>query len=72
MIGEQHGLASKGVDALCELGQTLGINDLSIRIIVVVLEGGEATFMVEKDLYNRLGLEVYALEVTLCQLYDFD
>jgi hypothetical protein len=70
--GRNHGLTSKGVQALHELGQTLGINDLSIRIIMVVLEGGEATFMVEKNLYNRLGLKVYALELTLCKLYGFD
>jgi hypothetical protein len=74
MTGKNHGLTSKGIQGLHELGQMLGINDLTIRIIVVVLEGGEVTFVVEKFLYDRLGLnlKVYALEVTLRQLYDFD
>jgi hypothetical protein len=40
---------SKGVQALLELGHALGINDLSIRIIAVALEGGQVTCSVEKN-----------------------
>jgi hypothetical protein len=70
-IGEDHDLKPSGVQDLHELGKTLEIEGLSIRIIVAVLEGSNVTLLVEKDLYDRLGLKVYALEVTLDQLYDF-
>jgi len=70
MNGEGHGVVSKEVQALHELGKALEINGLSIRIIVVVLEGDKITLSVEKKLYDRLGLRAYFLEVTLCDLYN--
>jgi len=68
VIERECSLASQGVRALRALGRRLQINDLKIRIIVVVLGDGQVTFRVDGDLYDT-GIEVYALRVTENQLY---
>ena len=61
-----------GVTELCALGRNLRINDLKIRIIVVVLQDAQVTYKIKKTLFHALGgLEVYFLEVTEDQLYSF-
>ena len=67
----EHGLSPKGVRELVELGQRLHIENLKIRIIVVVYEDAQVAYKVEKRLFDALGLEVYVLQVTEHQLYDF-
>jgi hypothetical protein len=69
LTAEEHGLRSKEVSALCELGRRLKIDDLKIRIIVVAFGDAQVTFKVPKDLIQSLGCEMYALEVTEKQLY---
>jgi len=66
---EDHDLKPKGVDALNELGQRLGINNLKIRIIVVIFGGAQVTYKVPKGLIQSVGPDVYTLEVTEKQLY---
>ena len=68
---EVHGLRSKGVSALYEIGRRLKIDDLKIRIIAVVFGDAQVTFKVPKDLIQSLGCEMYALEVTEKQLYPY-
>ena len=48
--GHSWDLKPKGVRALHELGQRLQINDLKIRIIVVVFENDRVTYTVAKEL----------------------
>jgi hypothetical protein len=70
-VGTERVLASKGARELGKLGQRLQIDDLKIRIIVVGFEDARVTYKIEKDLFDDLGLEVYALQVTEDQLYRF-
>ena len=70
-VAAEHDLSPKGVRELVELGQRLHINNLKIRIIVVVYEDAEVTYKIEMGLFDRLGLEVYILQVTERQLYRF-
>ena len=68
-IADKHDLASTGVRALRDLGQRLQINDLKIRIIVVGVGDAPVIYKIEKDLFNSLRLQVYAIWVTESQLY---
>jgi hypothetical protein len=68
-ITEKHDFSPKGVTALRELGQRLRINNLKIRVIVVVFEGFEVVLNVEPTLFHSLDLQVYMLKVTENQLY---
>ena len=68
-VAGQHGLASKGIRAVRELGRQLQIDDLKIRIIVVVFRNFEADFEIKKELYDSWGLQVYVVQVTEDQLY---
>lgn len=68
-VAEEHGLASRGVYALRDLGETLQINGLKIRFIVVVFGDSKVTFTVDKKLYDDLGLEVWALGLTEKEIY---
>jgi hypothetical protein len=61
----------KGVIGLRDLGKELKINDLKIRIILVVLEAIQVSYKIKKRFFHELGLEVYVLQVTEDQLYDF-
>ena len=70
-IGKKHDLTSTGVRALRDLGQRLHIDNLKIRIVVVGFENAPVTYQVEKDLYDNLGLELYAIWVTETQLYPY-
>ena len=70
-VAAVHGLSPKGVRELVELGQRLHIENLKIRIIVVVYEDAQVTYKIEKRLFDALGLEVYVLQVTEHQLYGF-
>ena len=68
-VAEELDLASKDLYALRELGDTLQIDDLKIRVIMVVFESDQIAFTVNKGLYDDLGLEVYAIRVTEKQLF---
>jgi hypothetical protein len=70
-IGKKHDLTSTGVRALRDLGRQLHIDDLKIRIIVVGFEDAPITYQVEWDLYDNLGLELYAIWATETQLYPY-
>ena len=71
-VEKDHDLVEEGVKELCALGRRLQINDLKIRIIVVVLQNAQITYKIKKTLFHDLeGLEVYFLEVTEDQLYSF-
>ena len=70
-VAVEHDLAEKGVIWLRDLGQKLQINDLKIRIILVVLEDAQVSYKIKKHFFHELGLEVYVLQVTEDQLYSF-
>ena len=70
-VAVEHDLVEKGVIGLRDLGQKLQINDLKIRIILVVLEDIQVSYKIKKNFFHELGLEVYVLEVTEDQLYSF-
>jgi hypothetical protein len=59
----------KGANALYELGRRLQIDNLKIRIIMVVFEDAEVNLMIRKEVIHSLGLEVYAFTMTEHQLY---
>jgi len=68
--GKNHGLKPKGMHALRDLAQKLQVNDLKLRFVIVVPEDYQVTCLVEKGMYEDLGLEMYYLEVTENELYD--
>jgi hypothetical protein len=70
-VAVEHDLVEKGVIGLRDLGKELKINDLKIRIILVVLEAIQVSYKIKKRFFHELGLEVYVLQVTEDQLYDF-
>lgn len=68
-VADKHDLAPTGVKALRDLGRSLKIDGLKIRVIVVGFGDNQITYTIEKDLFNSLGLEVYAAWVSDKQLY---
>lgn len=70
-VAVEHDLAEEGIIGLRDLAQELEINDLKIRIILVVLEDAQVSFKIKKGFFHELGLEVYVLQVTEDQLYSF-
>ena len=69
--GESHGLKPKGIYGLRDLARKLlGISDLKLRVVIVVPENHQVMCPVDKAMYDKLGLEMYYVEVTESALYD--
>jgi hypothetical protein len=55
---------------LCDLAQKLGINGLRLWVVIVVPENYQVECLVEKMMYDNLGLEMYYIEINESKLYD--